>query len=105
MRIQVLLIITLLLLAAGCFDTVRETPSAIVAYAEAHGSGDLQLASAVSIQLWAHEHKPLAEQIYGMCKAQASPDATWADTTEGRLCLAVRRQAFYGFMDRTQATR
>ncbi len=103
MRIKIPLTLTFLLPAVGCIeDKPKETHSAIVTYAEAHGSGDLHQASTESIQLWVKSHRPLAGEIFQMCRSQAPGDVTWGNTTEGHLCLAVRRESFWGFRERAR---
>jgi hypothetical protein len=100
MLIRLLVVLAVLLVAVACRSIPRETPSKIVAYAESQGSGDLHLATEQSIRIWLVSHKPVARQIYAMCRAEAPGDATWGETTEGKLCIAVRKQAFYGLGDK-----
>jgi hypothetical protein len=73
-----------------------EPPSPIVQKAEASGSGDLATASEASIGQWLAKHPDVARDIEGMCKpVRKSASATWGNSTEGRLCTASGRIAFF----------
>ncbi len=73
-----------------------EQPSPIVAKAEASGAGDLSAASEGSMAQWLAKHPEVARDVEGMCKpVRSAASAAWGDTTEGKLCKASGRIAFY----------
>jgi hypothetical protein len=84
------------LVMAGCKPA--EPTSAIVQKLEAAGSGDLSHSSADSIQQWLGPRRQLAIEVETMCK-QVRPNApaSWAETTEGRICAASAQLAFYRY--------
>lgn len=77
----------------------QEPDSSIVVFAEQHGSGNLRLATGRSIRVWAQRNGGTAREILAKCRALQNVDATWGETTEGHLCLAVQQQSFFGFVD------
>jgi hypothetical protein len=83
-----------------CLSACRqaEPPSPIVQKLEAAGSGDLSKTSADSIQQWLGPRRQLAIEVETLCK-QVRPRATasWAATTEGRVCAASAQLAFYRY--------
>jgi hypothetical protein len=80
-------------LLVGCFVT-KEPPSAIVQKAQSCGAGELSGTSARAVQDWFSKHKDCAVTVDQMCKpVRASAPAAWADSTEGRVCLASRNVA------------
>jgi hypothetical protein len=91
------LLIGAALFLSGCGNEATETESPIVAFAEGRGSGNLRLATVSSIRVWARNQGGTAREILAKCKALRGVDATWQETTEGRLCLAVREESFWGF--------
>jgi hypothetical protein len=71
-------------------------PSPIVQKAQAAGAGDLATTSDASMSQWLAKNPNVAKEIEGMCKpVRKSASATWGDTTEGRLCKASGRVAFF----------
>ena len=73
-----------------------EPPSPIVQRAEAAGAGDLSTSSDASVGQWLGKHPEVARDIEGMCKpVRSSASATWGETTEGKLCKASGRIAFF----------
>ena len=71
-------------------------PSPIVQKAEAAGAGDLATTSDASISQWLAKNPNVAKEIEALCKpVRKSASATWGDTTEGRLCKASGRAAFF----------
>jgi len=88
------LLIGAALFLSGCGNEATETESPIVAFAEGRGSGN---ATVSSIRVWARNQGGTAREILAKCKALRGVDATWQETTEGRLCLAVREESFWGF--------
>ena len=71
-------------------------PSPIVQKAEAAGAGDLATTSDASISQWLAKNPKVAKEIEDLCKpVRKSASATWGDTTEGRLCKASGRVAFF----------
>ncbi len=66
-----------------------EKASAIVSQVENAGSGSLSGVDEGSMQAWLNGHKDIARQINPECKAVGvKAPASWATTTEGRLCAA-----------------
>lgn len=77
----------------GCSVT-KEPPSAIVEKAQSCGAGELSGTSAEVVQDWFSKHKDCAVMVDQICKpVRASAPAAWADSTEGRFCLASRNVA------------
>lgn len=75
-------------------SVTKEPSSAIVQKAQACGAGELAGASAVAVQDWFSKHKDCAVTVDQMCNpVRASAPAAWADSTEGRVCLASRNVA------------
>ncbi len=57
-------------------------------------SGRTSGTSASAVQDWFSKHKDCAVTVDQMCKpVRASAPAAWADSTEGRVCLASRNVA------------
>ena len=81
----------------GATDCSRPEPSSqIVQKAEAAGSGDLSTTSEASMGQWLAKHPEVARDIEGMCKpVRKAASASWGDSTEGRLCKASGRIAFF----------
>ena len=77
----------------------KQDEGSIVAFAEQHGSGDLRFATVSSIRVWARNQGDVSREILAKCRALQGVDATWQETTEGRLCLAVKQQSFWGFSE------
>jgi hypothetical protein len=92
-----LLTLTAFLSSCSKEQVAQETESPIVAFAEQRGSGDLRLATVPSIRVWVRSHGSTSREILAKCRALRGVDATWQETTEGRLCLAVQQQSFWGF--------
>ncbi len=77
----------------GC-SVAKEPPSAIVQKAQSCGAGELSGTSAIAVQDWFSKHRDCAVTVDQMCKpVRASAPAAWADSTEGRVCLASRNVA------------
>jgi hypothetical protein len=73
-----------------------EPPSAIVQKAESAGAGDLGGSSESSMAQWLAKNPGVATDIEALCKpVRSSATASWAHTTEGRLCKASGRVAFF----------
>ena len=82
------------MLYAGCARP--ELRSAIVEKAEQAGAGNLSATSLTGIQQWLGKHREVASEIENMCKpVRQRATASWADTTEGRLCSAAHELAFF----------
>jgi hypothetical protein len=80
--------------AMGC--SRPEPPSPIVQKAEAAGAGNLTTTSDASMAQWLAKHPDVARDLEGLCKpVRQSASANWGDTTEGRLCKASGRIAFF----------
>ena len=83
-----------------------EPPSPIVQKAEAAGAGDLSTTSDASIAQWLAKNPNVAKDIEALCKpVRKSASATWGDTTEGRLCKASGRIAFFAPSETTSDDR
>lgn len=83
-------------LLAGCEK--KEPQSALVQRVEAAGAGDLSSASVSSIQQWLQQHEELAVDVKKDCdqiKKSGTTNATWGDSTEGRVCTAAANTSFY----------
>jgi hypothetical protein len=77
---------------AGCRRS--ESHSAIVDAVKQAGAGDVEAASAFSIDGWMRKHRDVAVRIEAMCApVRDRADAQWADTTEGKVCTAARNAA------------
>ncbi len=88
------LLLTILVLSlVGC-SVKQEPPSAIVQKAQSCGAGELAATSALAVQDWFSKHRGCAVAVDQMCKPRrASAPAAWADSTEGRVCIAARNVA------------
>jgi hypothetical protein len=84
---------TILVLLVGCTQS-QESRSAIVEKTEQAGAGDLAKASPAGIEDWFRKHRSIAVDIDKQCAPNRDrADATWGDSTEGRVCLAARNAA------------
>jgi hypothetical protein len=83
-----------------CMSACRqaEPPSPIVQKLQAAGSGDLSKTSVDAIQQWLGPRRQLAIEVEDMCKqARLRAIANWAESTEGRVCVASAQLAFYRY--------
>ena len=88
-----LLFLLLLVALIGC-SGIKEGPSSIVQKAESCGAGELSATSAAAIQDWFSKHRDCAGGVDTMCKpVSQGAVASWADSTEGRVCIAARNVA------------
>ncbi len=54
------------------------------------------MSSERSMAQWLAKHPDVAKDIEGMCKpVRTSAEAAWGETTEGKLCKASGRIAFF----------
>jgi hypothetical protein len=87
------LIVVAALAMIGC-SVSKESPSPIVQKAEACGAGPLANASTAAMQDWFGKHRDCAVAVDSMCQpVRAKAAAQWADSTEGRVCMAARQIA------------
>ena len=87
---------TLMVLMVGIECSRPQPASAIVTKAQAAGAGDLSGTSEESMVKWLAKHPDVSRQIEEMCKSvRPSATAAWGDTTEGHLCRASGRVAFF----------
>ena len=88
-------LIALLLLLGGCS---QEPATPIIQRVEKDGAGDVRAASAESIQNWMQtKGSQYAQEIWAMCEpVRAKAPATWADSTEGRICNAANAVRLWG---------
>ncbi len=90
MRIMFLFLIIRL---TGC-SGIKDGPSSIVQKAESCGAGELSTTSVGAIQDWFTKHRDCAGGVDTMCKpVSQGAVASWADSTEGRVCIAARSVA------------
>ena len=85
----------LLLALLGCS---REPDTPIIQRVEKDGAGDVRAASTEAIQKWMQtKGAPYAQEIWKMCEsAEKKAQATWGDSTEGRICKASNAVRFWG---------
>ena len=85
-----------------------EPPSAIVAKVKADGAGEVEQASDEALTQWMRKQgsKYAHDLQVQMCvPAEKGTPATWADTTEGRVCKAAAGVGFYYVAPRVPDTR
>lgn len=77
----------------GCSAT-KEPTSAIVQKTESCGAGEVAGTSTMAVQDWFSKHRDCAVAVDQMCKpVRTNAPAAWADSTEGRVCIAARNIA------------
>ena len=87
------LILICVLTMIGC-SVSKERPSPIVQKAEACGAGSLAETSTMAVQDWFGKHRDCAVAVDTMCRPiRKNAAARWADSTEGRVCIAARNIA------------
>jgi hypothetical protein len=80
------------LVLAGC--TRKDPRSEIVERAQQAGAGDVDSASAFSIEDWMRKHKDVAVQLNTMCAPiREKAQANWGDSTAGKVCIVARNAA------------
>ena len=81
-------VLVLAALAVGC---KKEPVSPIVEKVKRDGAGEVEHASQVSIAQWiGSKGAAYADALWTECEARkATADATWSDSTEGRVCGAA----------------
>ena len=95
-RKSALVLSILAVMVAGMSCSRPEPASAIVAKAQAAGAGNLSDTSEASMVQWLAKHPDVSRQVEEMCKSvRPSAPAAWGDTTEGHLCRALARAAFF----------
>lgn len=87
-------ILLMTLVLASC---TREPDSAIVRQVEAAGAGNVRAASNDALLDWFRKHPEVGQEIRKLCEPiRTNAPATWADTTEGRVCQGAQAaSAFY----------
>ena len=84
-----LIVSSLLLIALG--GCTRERPSPIVKLAEESGAGPLDGVSIPAMRHWLTSHPQVATRVDALCTpVRSKATAAWAETTEGRLCVAAK---------------
>jgi hypothetical protein len=84
----------LLLILASCTAVMPDTP--IVKATKAAGAGDVDKASVQSLSTWLRNKPEVTRNLVPQCKeAAAKGNATWSDSTEGRICQAVEIEAMW----------
>jgi hypothetical protein len=83
------------ILAASLGGCKRSEPhSEIVDAVKQAGAGNVEAASAFSIDDWMRKHHDVAVRIEAMCgPSRDRAAAEWADTTEGKVCTGARNAA------------
>ena len=62
------------------------------------GAGDVRTASGDAILDWFRKHQEVGQEIRKLCEPiRKSAPATWADTTEGRVCRGAQAAAAFYF--------
>lgn len=98
MKLNNLLVGSLLvaMIPGGCKKV--EPPSSIVRKVQDAGAGDISNASKESIGQWFKQHHDLAKEIAQDCnRVKTTRPADWADTTEGRVCQAAASASVFGY--------
>ena len=87
-RFQFAFVLLLVALGTGCKN---ESASPIVERVKRDGAGEVETASQPAIAQWIGSKGAVyADALWSECEARKrSADATWADTTEGRVCGAA----------------
>jgi hypothetical protein len=76
----------------------QEPDSAIVRRVEAAGAGNVRAASNDGLVDWFRKHQEVGQEIRKLCEPiRKNAPATWADTTEGRVCQGARAAAAFYF--------
>jgi hypothetical protein len=97
LKVNNLLVVSLLVgsVLGGCKKV--EPPSQIVKKIQDAGAGDVSNASKESIEQWFRLHRDLAKQVGQDCnRVKSTKPADWGDTTEGRVCQAAASVAVFG---------
>jgi hypothetical protein len=83
---------------AGCRSALFKPASSIVREIEDVGSGDVSKADAGSFKPWfARQPLEFKKKVRGECTAAAKgADATWRNTDEGKVCVAVLEYCAWG---------
>src|SRR5438128_901850 len=89
---------SILLMTLVLVSCTRETDSPIVRRAEEAGAGNVRAASSDALLDWFRKHQVVGQEIRKLCEPiRKNAPATWADTTEGRVCQAVQAAAAFYF--------
>jgi hypothetical protein len=84
----------LFLVLAACTAVVPDTP--IVKTTKDAGAGDADKASVQSLSTWLRKKPEVTKSLSPQCKAAAAKgNATWSDSTEGRICQAVEIESMW----------
>jgi hypothetical protein len=77
----------------GCYDPHAQL-SAVVREVEASGSGNLDFSSQNGIAVYLSNRPELAAHLNQECESlYLNSDAHWAETAEGRVCMAAHNVA------------
>jgi len=82
--------LTCLLILFFLASCMKDRPSEIVQRVQDAGAGDVRSASQLALEQWFRRHAEVAIAIKPNCATvQQSAPASWADSTEGRVCKAA----------------
>jgi len=82
------------LIFASCTAVLPDTP--IVKATREAGAGDVDKASVQSLSTWLRGKPEMTKSLPPQCKAAAANgNATWSDSTEGRICQAVEIETMW----------
>ena len=88
MKTPVLMVFLFLVALCACR---HERPSQIVRLVEEAGAGPLAGVSTSDMGVWLNGHPQIAHRLDALCApARAKATAAWAQTTEGRVCVAAK---------------
>jgi hypothetical protein len=88
----------ILLMTVVLASCTREPDSAIVRQVEAAGAGNVRAASNDALLDWFRKHQEVGQEIRKLCEPiRKNAPATWADTTEGRVCQGAQAAAAFYF--------
>ncbi len=84
----------------SCISTSqRPETSQIIKKMENAGAGDLSSANSESIEHWLAQRRALIDEIEALCNSRRKiADASWFETSEGRICRAAQNLTFFRYI-------